>query len=122
MARNGNKYMGSKIRQKKKYFRSVWGIVLLTLNIALNLIQFVWASLLMGEEFTIGWGAPTCIGKLIWGPYITMILSVPTLLGIVLLYTIAPKYRTDEDVFKPNFVLSIVLVLLDLLCLVLIFW
>ena len=54
--------MGSKIRQKKKYERSAWAIVLLTLLIGINLVHFVWTSLVIGEEFAIGWGAPTCIG------------------------------------------------------------
>ena len=122
MSRRNNQYMGSKIQQKKMYYRSVWGILMLIMVIGLNLVQFVWTSLLIGEEFTIGWGKPTCIGTLIWGPYITMMLSVPLLIGGTLFYIFNPKYRTDADVFRPNFVLGIALVVQEILALILIFY
>ena len=122
MSRRPNSYMGSKIRQKKKYERSAWAIVLLTLLIGVNLVHFVWTSLVIGEEFAIGWGAPTCIGELMWGPIITDIVAFVLVLTIFLFYKLKPIYRTDEDVFKPTFVLSIVIVLQALLTWVCIVW
>ena len=114
--------MGSKIRQKKKYGRSAWARVLLTLLIGVNLVHFVWTSLVIGEEFAIGWGASTCIGELMWGPIITDIVAFVLVLAIFLFYKLKPIYRTDEDVFKPTFVLSIVIVLQALLTWVCIVW
>lgn len=122
MSRRPNSYMGSKIRQKKKYERSAWAIVLLTLLIGFNLVQFVWTALLIGEEFAIGWGKPTCIGELLWGPYITDMATVVLLVSIFLFYKLKPIYRTDEDVYKPTIVLSIVIILQEILTLVCIFW